>query len=70
MGELKLIPEEILKDRINFLRKGSMICDCGILHENIICYPYAWDSEEHEVIYASYCDNFGMIKWKKIYSPK
>ena len=65
MEELKLIPEEILKNRINFLRKGSMICDCGILHENIICYPYAWDSEEHEVIYASYCDNCGEIMYTR-----
>ena len=67
MEELKLIPEEILKDRISFLRKGNMICNCGILHENIICYPYAWDSEEHEVIYASYCDNCGEMMLRQMW---
>lgn len=57
MNELKVIPDDIFKDRIRFPMKGSMICDCGILHENILLYPYAYDAENNEVIYASYCSN-------------
>lgn len=57
MNELKLIPEEVLIDRLRFPIKGSMVCNCGKIHEDIMCYPYAWDEEEREVIYASYCDN-------------
>lgn len=65
MDELKLIPEEILKCRLKSPIKANIYCECGNLHENILCYPYAWDETNHEVIYASYCDVCGEIMYTR-----
>ncbi len=51
----EIIPEERLKSYLGTVVNGNIICDCGELNENILGYPYAYDSESGDVIYAYLC---------------
>lgn len=55
MSKLKLIPEEILKERLPQLIESNIICDECKRIIKVICFPYAYDSDNHEVVYASKC---------------
>ena len=55
-ADLTLVPSEIYRDYIENTVRGSMICECGHLNEDVILYPYAYDKEDNEVVFISFCN--------------
>ena len=55
MKNLQLIPEDILKGRLPQLIKSYKICTNCKKAVDAMGFPYAYDSDNHEVIYALKC---------------
>lgn len=62
---MELIPDDVLKDRLEDNLKGSMICECGTLNEDVLLHPIGWDEENNEMIYASKCKRCGTIMYTR-----
>lgn len=65
MNKLTLIPEDILKERLPQLIESDIICDECKEVIKVMCFPYAYDSDNHEVIYALKCPICGKIFYVK-----
>ena len=55
-ADLTLVPPEIYRTYTENIHRGSMICECGHLNEDIILHPYAYDKEDGEVVFISFCN--------------
>ena len=58
-ANLTLVPPEIYRDYAENPVRGSMICECGHLNEDVILYPYAYDKEDNDVVFISFCNKCG-----------
>ena len=61
----RIIPEKKLKSYIGIIPKSNIICECGELNENIPGYPYAYDMDSDDVIYAHQCKKCGKILYTR-----
>ena len=61
----KIIPETKLKSYIGVIPKSNIICECGELNENTPGYPYAYDIDSDDVIYAHQCKKCGKILYTR-----
>lgn len=61
----RIIPEEKLKSYIGIIPKSNIICECGELNEGIPGYPYAYDMDSDDVIYAHQCKKCGKILYTR-----
>lgn len=57
----KLIPEDRLSDCLRKQYSSTIVCECGCINENIYGFPYAFDEENKDVIYAYKCQECGKI---------
>ena len=55
-ADLTLVPPEIYRAYTENIYRGSMICECWHLNEDIILHPYAYDKEDDEVVFISFCN--------------
>ena len=55
------IPEEKLKRYIEYILICNIMCDCGELIKDCRAYPYAYDMENNDMIFASKCPECGNI---------
>lgn len=58
MEELIPIPENLIKQLLDKRFKViDTICpNCNELVENVTMYPYAYDKENHNIVYVGKCD--------------
>ena len=61
----RIIPEKKLKSYIGIIPKSNIICECGELNDNIPGYPYAYDMDSDDVIYAHQCKKCGKILYTR-----
>ena len=68
MEKLELIPDNRLSDMIEYIEESKAIntfcskCESCI---SIKSYPYAYDSENNNVVYVSKCPNCGEILYSR-----
>lgn len=61
----RIIPEKKLKSYIGIIPRSNIICECGELNEDIPGYPYAYDMDSDDVIYAHQCKKCGKILYTR-----
>ncbi len=67
-GNLELIPDNRLSNMIEYIEESkafNTFCSKCESYISIKSYPYAYDSENNDIIYISKCPNCGEILYSK-----